>query len=510
MVLFSGCVEKQYFFPTQKETVTTYMDALLGGRLVVDDGGCLRVNGYLLVWPYRFSLSTFNDMKELQILDNDGKYVTQLGHNIRVSGGEISGDDSGNVSAYSTQLPSDRCMGPYWIVGNEIAEVEEKPKQITEPQAIAIANATEEAQEFLKLYPDAKTNVVSIPSMTPPTSLGIIALDNGSIRLNWSAPLGGPVAQYNIYRTTNTGDTYGHDFFSASPYTAINGTEFIDNKVTIGTDYFYIIRAEDVKGNIETNLNEVTATSASGAPVSNLTATTLSNGHIELNWNCVNDSNVLQYLIYRATYRGGQDFFGGPHGITINTTYIDTYVTHGEQYYYVVVPIYTNGMIGYNTNEVGITSLNYSKILASFGTEWYDMIWQVEDKEVKCSKRIDKLTWVVVYHKTDAWKSPNAVAVKIGIDAETGEIIAKSPKLEYIKDSTYCEKDEDCRISIKNCSCNNYYNDIRPPIKLVIRCDEEGICMTVPLPQEENCDFRELRISCKCVNNTCASGENPP
>ncbi|MCD4670284.1 MAG: hypothetical protein K8S14_07550 [Actinomycetia bacterium] len=111
------------FFPTQKEPATSYMEALLSDKpeeLIIRDG-CLRAGGYLLVWPYGFSLSTDKD-GIFQVIDSTGQPVARVGDKVRISGGggEMSGGDHGDITAYSTQLPCDHCPGPYWIVGETI------------------------------------------------------------------------------------------------------------------------------------------------------------------------------------------------------------------------------------------------------------------------------------------------------------------------------------------------------------------------------------------------------
>lgn len=137
------CVEKSNsvstssftpFFPTQKKPATSVMQALLSDKpeeLELVDG-CLRVNNgydnYLIVWPYGFSLRTDKD-GVIQVIDDTGQPVVHVGDKVRFGGGggEMSGGDSGDVSAVSTQLPSDRCSGPYWILGEIIGITDDKP-----------------------------------------------------------------------------------------------------------------------------------------------------------------------------------------------------------------------------------------------------------------------------------------------------------------------------------------------------------------------------------------------
>ncbi len=109
------------FFPTQKEPATSYMQALLGAdnpeELIIKDG-CLRAGGFLLVWPYGFSLSADNGT--FQVIDSTGQIVARVGDKIKVGGGTDETPDGRVARGYSAQLPSGRCSGPYWIVGEVI------------------------------------------------------------------------------------------------------------------------------------------------------------------------------------------------------------------------------------------------------------------------------------------------------------------------------------------------------------------------------------------------------
>ena len=133
-IVVSGCIEepqpKYYssintssnttFFPVQNRPSESVMTADLKGELALEDG-CLRVDtgyeNYLLVWPYGFSLSTEGGV--IQIMDDTGRPIAHVGDKLKVGGG--GGEMVGEIIAgYSAQLPSDRCSGPYWIVGEVI------------------------------------------------------------------------------------------------------------------------------------------------------------------------------------------------------------------------------------------------------------------------------------------------------------------------------------------------------------------------------------------------------
>jgi len=120
-VVQSDNVTAAPFFPTQKEPAKSYMQALLGAdnpeELIIKDG-CLRAGGYLLIWPYGFSLSVDNGT--FHVIDSTGKIVARVGDKIKVGGGADETPDGRVARGYSAQLPSERCSGPYYIVGEGI------------------------------------------------------------------------------------------------------------------------------------------------------------------------------------------------------------------------------------------------------------------------------------------------------------------------------------------------------------------------------------------------------
>ncbi|HEY4663157.1 MAG TPA: hypothetical protein VIH07_05740 [Candidatus Humimicrobiaceae bacterium] len=110
------------YFPVQKAGMAR-MEAILEGKLELDNG-CLRIkyfdDNYLLIWPYGFSLRT--EGEEIQVIDENGQVFARVGDNIRVGGGEITGENAKeSIEKYyiETPLPED-CQGPYWVVGEVV------------------------------------------------------------------------------------------------------------------------------------------------------------------------------------------------------------------------------------------------------------------------------------------------------------------------------------------------------------------------------------------------------
>ena len=109
-------------FPRQKppEGLRAEMAALLIGELIEADG-CLRVragdDSHLVIWPYDYTVTAAAD-GTLQIRDDSGAVVAQVGDGVRMGGGEVPSVEG----ITSTEVP-DRCGGPYWFAGSGIETV---------------------------------------------------------------------------------------------------------------------------------------------------------------------------------------------------------------------------------------------------------------------------------------------------------------------------------------------------------------------------------------------------
>lgn len=124
-IVINGCdsgdntLLSDIYFPVQKEVQSIYMDGSTYGELVLD-GNYLRVerpggNSELLVWPFGHSLRI--EGKKIQIADNDGRVVAQVGDTIVAGGGRIPAKAIEEFIGES--LPYD-CEGPYFLVSRVV------------------------------------------------------------------------------------------------------------------------------------------------------------------------------------------------------------------------------------------------------------------------------------------------------------------------------------------------------------------------------------------------------
>ncbi|GAI16182.1 unnamed protein product, partial [marine sediment metagenome] len=101
-----------------------------------------------------------------------------------------------------------------------------------------------------------------------PTNLTATAIAGGSIKLTWTASSPETnVAQYNIYRATSSG---GQNYNSSLASVSAGTTTYTDTTTTDGVTYYYVVRAQNAAGNIETNTNEVSAVAGYASTVSQI------------------------------------------------------------------------------------------------------------------------------------------------------------------------------------------------------------------------------------------------
>ncbi|MEW5937690.1 MAG: hypothetical protein AB1665_07725, partial [Candidatus Thermoplasmatota archaeon] len=195
----------------------------------------------------------------------------------------------------------------------------------------------------------------AVEDQTPPTFAGIQSVtDTGtgfSLDLAWLAASdpSTPIT-YNIYRATTSG---GQNF--AVPTASTTALTYTDTGLTLGTTYYYVVRAEDAYGNEDTNTVEKFGTPTDTQPpvfAGLQTVTNVGDGvSLDLSWNPATDATPpITYYIYRGTTPGGENF-ATPVGSTTLLTYRDSGLTEGTTYYYVVRARDGNGYEDTNTVE---------------------------------------------------------------------------------------------------------------------------------------------------------------
>ena len=107
-------------FPQLREKPNSYMEALLEGELV-SENGCLRVKNiehgsdHLVVWPYDSEMTA--DGQGVRVRISDGSEATlSVGEEVRIGGGELL--SLSFVQRIVKQPIPSNCLGDsYWVAG---------------------------------------------------------------------------------------------------------------------------------------------------------------------------------------------------------------------------------------------------------------------------------------------------------------------------------------------------------------------------------------------------------
>ncbi len=188
-----GCSEQESTnppnFPHLREAPDSYMEALLVGELV-SENGCLRVRSvggtdYLLIWPYDSEMTA--DGRGARARISDGSEVTlSAGEDVRVGGGESS---LSFVQRRVTQpIPSSCLGGSYWLVGEISAPTPTPvpvptatPAPIPTVTSVPTPSPTEMSNPYLPMQSE-DVNIYLEAEM-----VGELVLENGCLRAKGGA-----------------------------------------------------------------------------------------------------------------------------------------------------------------------------------------------------------------------------------------------------------------------------------------------------------------------------------
>jgi fibronectin type 3 domain-containing protein len=161
----------------------------------------------------------------------------------------------------------------------------------------------------------------------PATPIGLVATaGNAQVTLTWTASTG--ATSYHVKRSTTSG----------GPYTQVSApmaASFTDTGLTNGTAYFYVVSAVNANGESANSIQasaKPTAPTQSQAPATPTSLmATAGNAQVTLTWAA--SANTANYNVKRATVTGGPyTKISSPTA----TNFIDTGLTNGTTYFYVV------------------------------------------------------------------------------------------------------------------------------------------------------------------------------
>ncbi len=177
----------------------------------------------------------------------------------------------------------------------------------------------------------------------PATPSGLSANNNGNNRvdLSWSAASG--ATSYRVYRADGSCPQGSYSLLAAG----VAGTSYSDTTVSGGQTYAYVVTGFDDANSCESGNSNCASETATGvcanpptfAGLDSVTDPQQATCSLQVNWSAAsaNCGTSVVYNVYRATASG---FTPGPGNLIAScetgTSYLDTDVSFGNTYYYVV------------------------------------------------------------------------------------------------------------------------------------------------------------------------------
>ncbi len=250
--------------------------------------------------------------------------------------------------------------GPYTIVAAGIPSTTYTDTNLTNGvtyfYVVSAVNAAGESGD--------SSEVGATPSLQPPgapTDLEAIG-NNGQVDLVWSAPTG-TVDSYNVKRATTSGGPYG------AIASGVGTTSYADTTVSNGVTYFYVVSAENTAGESPDSTEDDATPNAPPTPPANLSASPGST-QVLLTWNV--SPLADSYNVYRATTPGGP--YSGIAFTWPDTTFLDTGLSDGTPYFYVVTGVNDAGESEFSTEAAatpsGATAKLASGVVSGVGSDW--------------------------------------------------------------------------------------------------------------------------------------------
>lgn len=170
----------------------------------------------------------------------------------------------------------------------------------------------------------------------PPVNIEITPY-NSKVFLKWTNDYAGTVSNYNIYRSSTGGGSFGSVI-------AVAANQYIDTEVVNGITYHYKI-ASVYNGEGAFSVTKTATPFAAPFAPKNLSATA-SGLDVTLLWSGTNlrgTYDIAGYNIYRATASEGPfNIVSGTEPTTTITSYTDSGLTQGIRYYYRVLTVDIN------------------------------------------------------------------------------------------------------------------------------------------------------------------------
>lgn len=206
------------------------------------------------------------------------------------------------------------------------------------------------------------SEVTGTPMNAPTSPTGLAATANTSqIALTWTASTGSGTKTYTVYRSTTSGSGY------SQIATSLSSTSYTDSSVTNGTTYYYVVKAANLGGT--SNYSSEISTTPLAAPSSVTASGTTS--QVSLSWTSV--TGATSYNVYRSTISG--NYVAVTPFTTATNGYVDTTVTNGLTYYYVVTAVKGSSESSQSSEVTSMPLIAPTGLAATAGTTSIVLNW---------------------------------------------------------------------------------------------------------------------------------------
>lgn len=205
-------------------------------------------------------------------------------------------------------------------VSVKVALLQAVPPALVIPAPVLIGTVT--------TSPSTSTPPPTVVAPVTPANLSAIA-GSGQVSLTWNASNG--ATSYKVKRATTNGGPYVNVAIVTAP-------SFIDPGLTNGVIYYYVVTSSNSGGESDTS-SQVSAMPQANIPAPPVgVVVTPGDSKITISWSV--SSQALSYNVKRGSSNGG------PYTTVANvgaTSYLDSGLSNGVTYYYVVTVVNSNG-----------------------------------------------------------------------------------------------------------------------------------------------------------------------
>ena len=232
---------------------------------------------------------------------------------------------------------------------------------------ITLTDYNSDGSYWFSIYEVNFWQAAQTDTTAPAVPMGLETISGDyTVFLNWNDNSESDFSYYNVKRSTTSGGSY------ATIESNIGVSNYMDNSVTNGVTYYYVLTAVDTSGNESVVSGEVSGMAVdvtSPESPSGLEASA-NNGVVTLDWNDNSDPDLARYNVYRSM------FSGGPYSMlasaVVDSGYEDDTVTNGLTYYYVVTAVDEAGLESGYSNEadaISIVRQEFAIVSSTYGSE---------------------------------------------------------------------------------------------------------------------------------------------